>query len=187
VRTPIAQTGDGVPIFDFPNNFGFLVIAEARSGTSRVRVAQCGTMGLGLTGACDDGVAALRIIADKPFGNGSGLVCDDGPIGEEPLGGVPGVPSLDLASAPAGTINDMACRFAVHPNSMVACTLDEAGNFRFVRDRQGDPVVSSIQFCSSPVLGLELALQPGLTHLKLQFKDEARNLGNQREIAIQIQ
>jgi hypothetical protein len=187
VRTPIGQTNDGVPIFDFPNNFGFLIVAEARSGTSRVRVAQCGTMGAGLSGACDDGVAALKIIADKPFGNGSPAVCDDGPLGEEPLGGVPAVPSLDFAQAPSGTINDLACRFDVHPNSMVACTLDEGGNFRYVLDRQGDPVVSSIQFCSSPVLGLELALQPGLTRLMLQLKDEARNLGNLAEIAIQVQ
>jgi hypothetical protein len=187
LRTPIGQTADGVPIFDFPNNFGFLIVAEARSGTSRVRVAQCGTMGVGLSGACDDGVAALKIISDKPLGNGSGEVCDDGPLGEEPLGGVPSVPSLDLNVAPSSTINDMACRFDVHPNSMVACTLDEGGNFRWVRDREGDPVVSSIQFCSAPVLGLELALPSGLTRLKLQLKDEARNLGNQAQIAIQVQ
>ena len=56
-----------------------------------------------------------------------------------------------------------------------------------MRDREGDPVVSSIQFCSAPVLGLELALPSGLTRLKLQLKDEARNLGNQAQIAIQVQ
>lgn len=188
VRTPVGETNDGVPIFEFPNNFGFLMIAEARAGTSRAAVAQCGTMGTGLSGVCDDGIAALRIISDRPLGNGSSAVCDDGPLGVEPLGGVPAVPSLDFALAPPGTINDMACRFDVHANnSLTACTLDEGGNFRYVRDRPGDPVVSSMQFCSAPVLGLELALQPGLTRFKLQLKDNARNLGNQTQIAVRVQ
>ena len=43
-----------------------------------------------------------------------------------------------------------------------------------------------MQYCSAPVLGLELGLQPGLTRLKLQIRDNAGNVGNQAQIAIQV-
>ena len=92
----------------------------------------------------------------------------------------------EAGAAPTATINDLGCRFDVHPNSMVACTLDEQDNFRWVRDDPGDPVKSSMQYCSAPVLGLELGLQPGLTRLKLQIRDNAGNVGNQAQIAIQV-
>jgi hypothetical protein len=187
VRTPIGQTQDGVPIFDFPNNFGFIIVAEARAGTSGRRPATCGNM-LGESGPtpqCAGGRAALGILADRPFGNGSPEVCDDHLPNP---GGVPAVVSLSFMDPQAtDAINDLACRFDIHPVSANACTLDELGNFRWVRDRPNDSVKSLIQYCSArPVLGAELALQSGLTRLKLQILDDAGNPGNQAEIAIMI-
>jgi hypothetical protein len=187
VKTPIGETPDGVPIFEFPNNFGFIIVAEARAGTSGRRPATCGNMlgEQGPTAQCFDGRAALGILSDRPLGNGSPAVCDNTfPV----LGGVPAVMSLDFMDPFAtDAINDLACRFDLHPATTNACTLDELGNFRWVRDRANDPVKSVMQYCSArPVLGAELALQAGLTRMRLQIKDEMGNPGNTAEIAIQI-
>jgi hypothetical protein len=137
----------------------------------------------GVTPQCGDGRAALEILADRPLGNGSPAVCDMSPPN---VGGVPAVPSLDFASSQAtNAINDLACRFDLHPVSTRSCTLDERGNFAFVHDSPGDR--AQMQYCSArPVLNAEAAFPLGLTRLRLRIKDNAGNVGNQVEIAILI-
>lgn len=179
------MTDDGVPIYDFPNNFGFLIVLEGRPGTNGRTLDQCGTMG---TFACANGRAAPQIIASRTLGNGSPAVCDVGPLGQAPIGGVPAVPSLSFAQSAAtdNAIADLGCRLDVHPSSNVACTFDELGNFKFVRDRMGDPVKSTIQYCSVPVFGSEIALPSGITRLKAQIQDVNGVTGSVVEIAISV-
>lgn len=188
VRTPVGETEDGKPIFDFPNNFGFIIVAEARAGTSGALPDTCGGMlteDRGNTAQCGDGRAAIAILADRPLGNGSPAVCDMSPPN---LGGVPAVPSLDFSNPQAtNAINDLACRFDLHPVSSRACTLDERGNFSWVRNTVNAADRTQMQYCSArPVLNAETAFPLGLTRLKLQIKDVAGNVGNQVEIAILI-
>src|SRR5262249_37056916 len=104
VRTPIGQTADGKDIYDFPNDFGFIIVAEGRPGTNNRSLAQCGLMGS--PGGCPSGRAAVQILADRPLGNGSPAVCDTTPPN---IGGVPAVPSLDFGASQMVTdaINDL--------------------------------------------------------------------------------
>jgi hypothetical protein len=176
VRTPIGQTNDGVPIYDFPNNFGFIIVVEGRPGTSNRPLGTCGTFGAGM---CDR--ASLQIIANRPLGNGSTAVCD---TTAPNIGGVPAVSSLlfDPSQATSNAINDWACRFDVHNTTTTACTFDELGNFSFV----SPPVAGMLQYCSVPVVGADIAFPAGLTRLKVQLADAAGNIGNQAQIAISI-
>ncbi len=181
VRTPSGQTQDGVPIFDWPTQAGFIIVVETRNGTSNRLAGSCGTMG---APECLSGVAALQVIAKNALGNGSAEVCDDTP----PLiGGVPAANGFDFSADPQVTnaINDFACRFDVHASSNLACTFDELGNFAFVRDRPGDPVVSNVQFCTAPAVGQELRFPPGPTRLKARVLDVNGNVGNVAELVVE--
>ena len=183
VLTPIDQTDDGVPIFSFPNDFGFIIVVEGRQGTSNRDLSKCGTVGVGL---CSDGRSAVQILADRKLGNGSAAVCDV--AGLPHPGGVPAVPSLMFGSSQmvSDAINDLACRFDTHPTSDTACTFDALGNYSFVRTGVGDNVKTTLQYCSAPVVGSELTFSQGLTRLKVQLEDVAGNVGNQVEIAVQV-
>lgn len=178
VHMPVGQTDDGVPIYEFPNDFGFIIFVEGRPGTSGRPLNACGTNGVG---GC--AVASLQIIADRDLGNGTRDVCDVNP---PMIGGVPGVPSLmfDSSSDVSNAINDLACRFEAYnrPTAMApsGCTLDDHGNFAFVDSR------STLQYCNVQVVGAEIAFHTGLTRLKVQLRDSAGNIGNQAEIAISV-
>jgi hypothetical protein len=138
-------------------------------------------MGLG---PCADR-AAVQVLADRPLGNGSSAVCDDA---QPMIGGVPAVPSLDFAAGQMVTdaINDLACRFDVHVQSIQACTVDELGNFAYVRDRVGDPVRTTLQYCTAPAVGQELAFKSGQTRLRVQALDVAGNSGSTAEIVVRV-
>jgi hypothetical protein len=192
VITPMDQTNDPtpIPIFDFPNEFGFQIVVEARRGTDGASPNTCGVFApVGNTDAlmppCNDGRAAVQILADRPLGNGSSAVCDtSGPN----AGGVPAVPSLiyDDTQMVDDAIVDLACRFEIHQTSDVACTLNDLNNFAFVRGRDGDVVTTDRQYCTVPVVGHEIAFQHGITRLKVQVEDSAGNVGNQVEIAVRV-
>ncbi|MGE0519325.1 MAG: hypothetical protein AB7P78_10010 [Candidatus Binatia bacterium] len=179
MRTPTEQSPDGLPIFDWPTRSSFIMVVEGRPGTSNRPLASCGTMD---APNCA-GAAALQVLADRALGNGSPTVCDDTP---PTIGGVPAVPSLEHSSDPmvVDAINDFACRFDVHATSETACTLDELGNFAYVRNRPSDPVRSTLQYCTAPALGMELSLKPGQTRFKVQLIDVAGNAGNTAEIIV---
>jgi len=178
VRTPVGQTNDGIPIFDYPNDFGFIIFVEGRPGTNNHGLVNCGLMGG--AGVCGNGRAALQILASRPLGNGSPAVCD---TTVPNIGGVP-APRPDLqfddSQAVTDAINDLACRFDVHTTSETACTLDALGNNSFLFQNIGEG-----QYCT-PVVGSEISFPPGLTLLKAQIQDSFGVVGNQVEIAIQV-
>jgi hypothetical protein len=183
-REPIGQTDDGVSIYDWPNDFGFIFVVEARPGTSNRRPAQCGLMPP--QPSCGEGVrAAVQLIANRPLGNGNAAVCDVNPPN---VGGVPAVPSLEFAPGQMVTdaINDLACRLDFHATSDTACTFDELDNPSYVRNRPGDPVRSTAQYCSAPVVGQDIALPPGDTRFRVQVADESGNVGSQASIVVRV-
>jgi hypothetical protein len=176
IRTPNGETNDGVPLYDWPTQAGFIVVVEARAGTSnRIPDFRCGIMD---TPDCG-GRAPLQIIADRSLGNGSTAVCD---TTLPDIGGVPAVPGLVFGSDEFTTdaINDLACRFDHHPQPNVACTFDALGNFAYADSR------STSQFCSVPAIGQELAFKSGITRLKVQVADIVGNIGSMAEIAIRV-
>ncbi|MEO8601434.1 MAG: hypothetical protein ABI629_02550 [bacterium] len=183
VRTPSGETDGGVPIYDWPNQFGFILVLEGRPGTNNRPLQNCGTMGA--EGVLCAGRAAPQILADRPLGNGSAAVCDTAP---PMLGGVPGVMSLDFDGQTAtDAINDLACRFDVHNSFDLACTFNDLGNFSFVRYfGVGSPNNSTVQYCSVPAIGQALALKSGQTHLKARISDAAGNVGNTVEIVVRV-
>jgi hypothetical protein len=181
VQTPTGVTNDGVPLYDWPTQAGFIIVVEGRPGTSNRPLATCGTMS---APTCGDR-AAVQLLSDRPLGDGSVAVCD---TTVPDIGGVPAVPGLDFGPSQSTTdaINDFACRFDVHLTSETACTFDELGNFSFVRNRPGDPVRTTVQFCSAPAIGQELALKSGVTRLRVQLLDTAGNIGNNAELAVRV-
>jgi hypothetical protein len=180
VRTPIDQTDDGVPIYDFPNDFGFIIVVEARAGTNGRPPGNCGLMGQLV---CNDGLSSVQVISNHSLGNGSTAVCDVGPPPDLPIGGVPGIPSFtyDGSSATNNAITDFGCRFDLHTMTTFACTLDPLGNYSFVK---GNTTLR--QYCTSPVVGGELAFPSGLTRLKVRVEDATGTVGNTVEIAISV-
>ena len=180
VRTPVGTTGDGVPIFQWPTNFGFIMVLEVRRGLSNVPPGTFGTMDQPALGSEP---AAVQILAENTLGNGSTEVCD---TALPDIGGVPGVPGLNFDQSPmvVAAINDFACRFAVQVTSSGACTLNELENPSYVESQL--PFRTELQYCSVPSHGFELSLPSGLTRFVAQVADAQGNIGDQKSIAIQI-
>jgi hypothetical protein len=166
VREPIDVTEDGVPIYDFPNPFGFIIYVEGRPGTQSGVPGSCGvqTEQNPVPVLCPGQTRAdLEIQVDRAIGNGSATVCDY--IGT-PLGGVPAINPPDFSDTPLidDRINDFACRFFTHTSTATACTFDPLGNFAFVSN------LTFIQYCSAPVVGSEAAFPSGDTRVTVRLR-----------------
>jgi hypothetical protein len=179
VREPIGVAVDGTPIYDFPNNFGFIIFVEGRAGSASGIPGTCGVQDG--TGAppilCNGPRADLEIQVNRPLGDGSPAVCDTGPM----PGGVPAINPPDFANTTEITnaINDFACRFDSHNSTNIACTLDELGNFNFV-DRR-----TFVQYCSAPVVGSEAGFPSGDTRVTVRLRSSSV-VGPERSIIIRI-
>jgi YVTN family beta-propeller protein len=178
VVEPTAFNAEGIPIFERPTSSGFLLVVEGTRGTSGRPVGTLGTVDSPSSGVVRPD---LQIQATRPLGNGSAALCDDGPA-PEPLGGVPGIdpPSFGPSQMITDALNDFACRFDVHLTSGTACTLNQLGNFAFVRPN------TTTQFCTVPALGRELALPSGETLFTVQLRDTGGNIGNQTQIIVRV-
>jgi hypothetical protein len=177
VVTPVDETAEGIPIYTRPTRSGFKLVIEARPGASNRQPSTFGTMD---APASPPDRAAVQIQANRPLGDGSPAVCDRGP--DPPIGGVPAVNPVDFgpSEAVSAAIDDLACRLDVHNTSSTACTLNQLGVFSFVADD------TTIQFCTAPALGMELALQPGETMFTAQLVDTGGNIGNRLSIIISV-
>lgn len=178
VVPPTDTTVDGVPIFDRPNAFGFIVVVEGRPGASKKSVGTFGTMESPSSGTSRPDI---QIEAGRSLGNGSAAVCDTGPL-PAPLGGVPGTNPFDFSGAQSVTdaLNDLACRFDSHLTSLTACTLDALDNYSFVVKN------TTVQFCSVPSIGAEVRFPSGETELRVQLRDVGGNIGNQASIIVRV-
>jgi hypothetical protein len=178
VMTPIEVTPQGVPIYARQFGFGFFIVVEAKSGSSRM------VPGIDNSPNPDDPSArpALQIEADHNLGNGSAAVCDIGPAPDQPIGGIPGInpPSFDPASQMVtDALYDFACRFEAH-DSRFPCTLNDHGNPQFVASD------TSIQLCTTWVVGHEVAFPQGDTLLTVQWRDTGGNFSLPRQIIVRV-
>lgn len=182
VVTPTESNPEGIPIFDRPTRFGFLIVIEGRSGASGLPLSSYGLSG---NEASAPARADVQVMASRSLGNGSAAVCDVGPL-PDLIGGVPGFspPNFDPASeAVTDAINDFACRFDLHTTPAQACTLDDLGNFAFA----GEEVTTTTrQFCSVPAVGAELQFPSGETLLAVQLRDTGGNIGNRGQIIVRV-
>ncbi len=163
---PAAISPEGIPIFVRPQGFGFNVVVEAGRGVSGLEVGQQ-TYVPSLTSLPD-----LQIVASRPLGDGSEVVCDSsGPN----AGGVPAVhppqftPTEDVIRA----VNDLACRFVDGTGrpqgrgSGDACTrVPPEQDFGFVAGS-----ATAVQFCAPVTRAMEFP--PGDTLLTVRVLDRA--------------
>jgi hypothetical protein len=181
VVQPSGTTLDGIPIYERPNTFGFIIVVEGRPGSSKKTLSTYGTVDNQASGSSR---ADLQIRANQSLGNGSSAVCDLGPA-PDPIGGVPGADPIDFGPSQPVTdaINDFACRFDMHNTSSTACTLDELGNFAFASE---EVVVQTRQYCTAPAISRELAFPSGDTLLAVQLVDSAGNLGDEVRLVLRV-
>ncbi len=172
---------DGTPIFTRPIGTaggGFMIFVEARPGSSGASV---GTR----TTSEGDPRPDLQIEANRDLGNGSALVCDNGPVRDGvPLGGVPGIdpPSFDPDSQlVTDVLVDFGCRF--DNNSGEWCTLDAGENPNPVTPGQ---ISGLTQFCTQGVIGTALHFPPGDTLLTARVRDLQGNIGSPGRIIVRV-
>jgi hypothetical protein len=180
ILTPSATDPLGRPVFRLRTHQGFQLIVEAKPGADRRPV--------GGAAYNADGAPDLQMIASRPLGDGSALVCDI----EPPLiGGVPATMPFGFAddAAAIGIINDLGCRVddgAGEPRarltSTAACTRSRRGNdfgYAFV---QAD---ASVQYCLP--IARAWAFPAGDTIVAARLRDLGGQLGAAREIVIRIE
>ncbi|MEO8601039.1 MAG: hypothetical protein ABI629_00535 [bacterium] len=176
---PIASIGpqdDGYPTFVRPPS-GFIIYIEAKPGISGRPV---GSVTFASDEANPNVLPDLQIVVSRPLGNGSAAVCDDGPS-PLPVGGVPAVvpPAFGGTQAASNAINDLACRFDARTTTAQACTRDGFVNYVFTAQ-------STIQFCTSPGVGSELAFPAGDTIVTARVRDVLGQPGLAKSIAIRV-
>jgi hypothetical protein len=178
---PSSVDPTGISIYERPFGSGFSLVVEAQRGASNQNVAKS---------AFDEfGRPDLQIQVDRPLGNGSALVCDDGHFQFE-IGGVPAInpPSFANDQSVSDRLNDFACRFvngAGLPTAR-ACS-DEFACIRFANGRFGCVSTASpapIQFCGQ--ISQNLAFPVGDTLVTARARDVAGNLGPQAQLIIRV-
>lgn len=175
--TPVAQSGDGTPIYERTLPQGFLLVVEAKRGASRAAV---GTRTFNWDPEDPQVLPDFRIVSSRPLGNGSAKVCDSSP---SDLGGVPAVdpPAFSGTQAIADALNDLGCRFAAKGQSSEACTR---------RPPTMEPAfidgTSTNQFCSSPGVGKEIAFPVGDTRLTVRVWDVTGYPGLPSSIIVRV-
>jgi len=125
----------------------------------------------------------LQIQANRPIGNGSTTVCDQGPA---PVGGgVPAIPTPDFTQGDqviTNTLQDFACRFSVFTTGEGACTKDVFGNNNNVIP---PPTPKGIlQFCDTP--DTTESFQSGDTLLTVRLRNVAGELGPTAQIIVRV-
>ncbi|MBI3783232.1 MAG: hypothetical protein HY270_07510 [Deltaproteobacteria bacterium] len=170
----------GRPVYNRDGGAGFLMVFEARPGSSRKDV---GTLAYNYDPTDPTVVPDLEVLLSRALGDGSTAVCDKT---RPNIGGVPGVPSLsfDTQQSVSNAINDFGCRIdngAGQPEGVSsdnACTSFPNGDFGFVER------TSSLQFCMLVSGGWQF--QPGATIVKARTRDTLGNLGAPREMVLQV-
>jgi hypothetical protein len=172
ITEPFAMTGDGIPAYSRPLPNGFLLYVEFK------RPPDFRPIATSTLSADVDELPDFQIVADRPLGNGSETVCDDGPAPDEMAGGVPAVANGDFESNPRA-VNDFSCRFDVRTLSGTGpCTRNGFGADVF------ESSASVIQFCA--IIGSEVALPEGDTRFTVRGRDTLGRPGPPRSILIRV-
>lgn len=179
VVVPIPPDGSAAPVFLRPAS-GFLIYVEAKPGVSGRSVGQ---QTFDSDPADPNILPDLQIVSSRPLGNGSAAVCDTGPPLSSTAGGVPGVdpPQFGGMQATSNAINDLSCRFEARIASSLACTRDG-----FSQIESYVAAGSTMQFCTNPGVGAELAFPAGDTHLTVRVLDVVGQPGPPASIIIRV-
>ncbi len=176
--TPISAE-DGTPIFRRTLPQGFFIVLEARPGPSGKPVA---TSTFNWSPSDPTVLPDLQMVVSRPLGNGSTAVCDRG---ETPdfIGGVPAVdpPLFGGSQFAANAVNDLTCRFDARRASTDACTKNRFQEERFVN------LASTVQFCTSVGVGIEMAFPPGDTRVTARVRDSLGQPGLPASIIVRIE
>jgi len=178
---PIGTTSEGIPIYQRPLGFGFILVVEGRRGGDNTAVGQSSFNS-------DPGNPAtrpdLQILASRPLGNGSAAVCDNS---TGSFGGIPAVspPTFDGTQRTADALNDLGCRFVDgngNPNARAAsdsCVLRPSGEYGFVVPQ------AQLQFCAT--VSLPMRFPPGDTLLTVRLRDVRGQTGAEAQIVVRSQ
>jgi hypothetical protein len=170
VTDPVGTSPEGYPIYERQLPQGFFVVLEARPGPDLRSV--------GSTTYTPGNLPDMMMVTNRPLGNGSSAVCDDGTSG--PPGGVPAVDPPVFDGSAINPINDLGCRFSSRANDGEACTRDFSASTFFV-----DPT-STIQFCPKVGIGSEIAFPVGDTILTARVRNVLGQAGAPASIVIRV-
>lgn len=178
---PIDVNPTGIPIYERPFGSGFSLVVEASRGASNASVANF---------AFDEfGRPDLQIQVNRPLGDGSALVCDDGHFQFE-IGGVPAInpPSFSDDQSVSDRLNDLGCRFLNGAGQPLgrACS-DKFACIRFQDGRFGcvsQSIPAPRQFCGQ--ISQNLAFPTGDTLVTARVRDVAGNLGPQAQLIVRV-
>jgi hypothetical protein len=172
IETPV-DVVQGVPVYLRPS-FGFWVVVEGRPGSPIYPVGAT-------TYRTDGSLPDLQVIVSEQLGNGTQIVCDDGPLMR---GGVPAsegfLPTQDVTNA----INDFGCRFKNASGlpggrgPTAACTQRPDGTDAFW------VAASTIQFCS--FIDRPYEFSAGDTLVTARIRDSNNNLSDPTRIIVRV-
>ena len=174
---PIDTAPDGTPIFERSSPSGFFIVVEARPGPSGRPV---GTSTFNWVSTDPNVLPNLQIVVSRNLGDGSSLVCDDGP--NPPIGGVPAVdpPMFGGTQQSADAINDLACRFNARVTTTDACTRNASQEGMFVNAQ------TKVQFCPELGVGSEIGFPLGDTRVTARVTDVIGQPGFPASIFVRI-
>jgi len=177
VTSPVGTLPDGTPIFERPLPHGFFLVVEARNGPSN---RPPGSVTFNSDPGDPNALPNLQIVVSRPLGNGSGLVCDDGP--SPPIGGVPATdpPMFGGSQASANAINDLGCRFDARETASVACTRNPQQESAFASP------LTRTQYCPVVGIGAEIGFAVGDTRVTARVTDNLGQPGQPASIIIRV-
>ena len=176
VVNSIGPDDRGFPTFLRPAS-GFLIYLEAKPGISGRPV---GTVTFRSDPNNSSILPDLQLIVSRALGNGSTRVCDAGPSPN--IGGVPAA-TLPFGGSQANSnaVNDLTCRFDARTNTSLACTRDA-----FMQVESFVASTSTVQFCTSPGVGTEIAFPIGDTTVTGRVLDAVGQPGLPSSIVIRV-
>jgi len=158
-------TKSGIPVYLNFVGSGFMLVIEAKPGFSHLEVGKSI-----FRYEPDDPTARpdLEVQVDRALGDGSKDVCDARP---PKFGGIPAIKPANFAETAdiTAAINDMSCRFEVFGESEYSCTVNNAGEFKFLNDK------SEVQFCM--VVARKWNFPEGDTTVSVRLRDSDGNPG----------
>lgn len=181
LSTPIATTATGVPIYERPLGFGFIIVVEGRRGGDNTVLGQSSfNSDPGDPQARPD----MQILSSRALGNGSTAVCDNS---SGNFGGVPAVspPSFDATQRTANALNDFGCRFVDGSGNTTArtangaCVLRRNGEYGFVT------MQTQVQYCAT--VSQPMRFPPGDTLLTVRVRDIKGNSGDTVQLVVRSQ
>jgi len=178
---PVGTNPSGIKIYERPFGSGFSIVVEAGRGISNSNVA--------LSAFDEFGRPDLQIQVNRPLGNGSALVCDDGHFLIE-LGGIPAVnpPNFSDDQVVSDRLNDFGCRFVDGTgrpmgrscSDKTACIRFEDGHFGCVSPSDVQPR----QFCGQ--VSQNMAFPVGDTLVTVRARDILGNPGPPAQIIVRV-